>query len=253
MNLSKQGFRSGRGVLLAGTLMLASVAVSAGPITGTFGFDGPGVLAFSASGDFIDFCSSVTGSTCNNNGSGTGDFTVTGPGTGSFAALTNTTAGTIDDLTDVTPPAAGYTYLPPGVAVSINDIIELAGFSTWDFQADILPLASCTTTATQQCLGPFQLNQNGSNVGVEMNVYGTLINMADGSRSTMDIAITGNYLGTTIGAVEAGAESAAGAFSDNWSASVTATAPEPGTSSMMLLAGAGLFLLSRFRRSKTNR
>lgn len=249
MTLSSLGFRGGGTILFAAAALLTSGAASASPITGSFGFDGPGVLTFNNTGDFIDFCATVTGTTCNNNGSGKGDFTVTGPGTQSFSVLNNTTAGTIDDITDTTPPAAGYTYLPVGVPVSINNFIALAGFPTWDFQADLLPVASCTTTSTQQCLGPFQLDQNGANVSVEMNVYGTLINTAGGT-STMDIAITGNFLDTTIGAVESGAVSPAGVFSNNWSASVTASAvPEPGTSTMMLLAGCGLLAVARLRRT----
>lgn len=248
MNLSTRGFWNGRIVLFVAALMLTSMVVSASPITGTFGFDGPGVLAFSNTGDFIDFCSSVTGTTCNNDGSGTGSFTVTGAGTQSFSVLTSSTKGSIDDMSDV--HAAGYTYFPVGVAVSIDDIIALAGFSTWDFQANMLPLASCVSTSTQQCLGPFQLNQNNRNVAVEMNIYGTLINTTDGSKSYTDLAITGNYLNTTIAAVEAGAESSTGIFSNNWSASVTAVTPEPGTGPLMLLAGAGLLLLSRIRRGR---
>jgi hypothetical protein len=250
MTLSWRGFGGGGMVLLVAALMFTAMTVSASPITGTFGFDGPGVLTFYNDADFIDFCASVSGTTCNNNGTGTGDFTVTGPGTNSFSVLTSSTAGTIDDLTDHTPPATGYTYLPVGVPVSINNIISLAGFPTWNFQANLLPVASCVATSTQQCLGAFQLDQNGSNVSVEMNIYGTIINTVDGSKSTMDIALTGNFLDTTISAVEAGAVSSTGVFSNNWSASVTAAAvPEPGTSTTMLLAGCGLIALARIRRT----
>ena len=248
MNLSTRGFWNGRIVLFVAALMLTSLVVSASPITGTFGFDGPGVLAFSNTGDFIDFCSSVTGTTCNNDGSGTGSFTVTGAGTQSFSVLTGSTKGSIDDMSDV--HATGYTYFPVGVPVSIDDIISLAGFCTWDFQANMLPLASCTASSTQQCLGPFQLDAQGPNVAVEMNIYGTLINTADGSKSYTDLAITGNYLDTTIAAVEAGAESKAGIFSNNWSASLIAAVPEPGTGPLMLLAGGGLVAFSRIRRQR---
>ena len=251
MTLSTRRFGSAGLVLFAAALMLTSMRVSAAPITGSFGFDGPGVLTFFDDGDFIDFCATVTGDTCNNNGSGEGDFTVTGPGTQSFTVLTNTTTGTIDDLTDTTPPAAGYTYLPVGIPVTINEIIALNGFPTWNFQANLLPIASCTGTATQQCLGAFQLDQNGPNVSVEVNILGTLINTADGSKSTLDIALTGNFLETSIAAVAAGAVTPSGVFSDNWSASVTASAiPEPGTSGMMLLAGGCLLVFSRILRSK---
>lgn len=240
--------------LLGACLLMTSGIASGSPIVGIFGFDGPGVLAFSTTGAFIDFCATVTGTTCNNNGTGTGDFTVTGPGTGSFAALTSSTTGTIDDLTDVTPPAPGYTYLPVGVPTVVNNVITLTGFPTWNFQADLLPLASCITSTTQQCLGPFQLNQNGSNVSVELNIDGTIINTSDGTMSSFDLAITGNYLSTTISAVETGALSPTGILSNNWSGSLIATplatTPEPATSAMLLLGGGGLLLLARKRRGR---
>jgi len=255
MTLSTRGFGGGGLVLLAAALMFTCVTVSASPITGSFGFDGPGVLTFYNDGDFIDFCATVTGDTCNNNGTGTGNFNVTGPGTQSFSVLTGpvpgpATLGTIDDLTDTTPPAANYTYFPVGVPVTINNIIALSGFPTWNFQANLLPVATCMTSSTQQCLGAFQLDQNNANVAVEMNIYGTLINTTDGSKSSFDIALTGNFLNTTIAAVEAGAVSPSGVFSDNWSASVVASpVPEPGTSTTMLLAGCGLIALARIRRT----
>jgi hypothetical protein len=167
--------------------------------------------------------------------------------------LTSSTNGTIDDLTDATPPAPGYTYLPVGIPVDIDNIITLTGsaYSDWDFQADSLPLASCTPSSTQQCIGPFELSSSDGNVSVEMNIYGTLINTADDSKTNLDIAVTGQYLDTTIGAVETAAESAAGAFSNSWSATVTAsTVPEPGTFPMMLLAGGILVAFSRIRRQR---
>ncbi len=257
MNLSTRGFRRRGRWLIPAVLILVPVFVSAGPIlgplTGTFGLSGPGVLAFNSSGDFIDFCATVTGTTCNNDGSGTGSFSVSGPGTDSFSELTSSTNGTIDDLTDATPPAPGYTYLPVGIPVDIDNIITLTGsaYSDWDFQADSLPLASCTPSSTQQCIGPFELSSSDGNVSVEMNIYGTLINTADDSKTNLDIAVTGQYLDTTIGAVETAAESAAGAFSNSWSATVTAsTVPEPGTLPMMLLAGGILVAFSRIRRQR---
>jgi hypothetical protein len=257
MNSSTRAFRSGGLGLLAAALLTSMVASGSpllGPLTGTFGIAGPGVLAFSTNpgiSDFIRFCTDAD-PTCSAAATATGDFDVSGPGSGSFAGLAGTNVGTIDNVTDHTPPVSPYTYLPVGVPVSIDNIITLTGVSSLfnaDFQANMLPLATCPTpSASQQCLGPFQLNQNGGNVAVVMDILGTLINLTDGSRSNLDITVTGQYNNTTIGAVETAAESTGGAFSNSWSATVTATAiPEPGTSAMMLLAGGGLLLLSRIR------
>jgi MYXO-CTERM domain-containing protein len=101
------------------------------------------------------------------------------------------------------------------------------------------------------CFGPFELNQNGPNVSVTIDVFGTLINTADGSTSTFDLALTGQYLNTTIAAVEAAGESPAGVFSDSWSATADATpTSEPGTASTMLLAAGSLVMASRLRRRR---
>jgi hypothetical protein len=257
MYSSARGFRSA--VLLGAALMVSTALVSAspllGPLTGSFGFGGPGVLAFSTSpgvSDFIRFCTDADPS-CLGATTATGDFDVSGPGTGSFTSLTGASVGTIDSMTDHTPPVSPYTYLPVGVPVSIDNIIALTGIAAFssDFQANILPLATCVASATQQCIGPFQLDQQGNNVAVVMNIYGTLINLTDGSKSAFDIAITGQYLNTNVAAVISQAESSTGAFSNSWSGSVSASAiPEPGTSAMMLLAGAGLLGLSRLRRER---
>jgi hypothetical protein len=139
--------------------------------------------------------------------------------------------------------------LPINVPVTIDNYLALAGFSDLDFQADLLPLVICTTTATQACIGPFELSQGTDGTSVTMDVTGTLINEADGSKSPLSVILTGQYAGLSIIQVESGATSPTGVFSNSWSASVVAGAvPEPGTSGMMLLAGAGLVGLSRLRR-----
>jgi hypothetical protein len=249
-------FRLGGLSLVGASLLLTSGIASATPITGMFGFDSPGVLAFSTgSGAFIDFCASVTGTTCNNNASGTGVFTVTGSGTNDFSVLSALTTGIIDDLSNE-PGQTGYTYLPVGVPVSVDNVIALTANpaeATWDFQANLLPLATCPLGGL--CLGPFQLNQNGSNVSVELNIYGIVCNgtCIPANESSLDIAITGNYTQTTAAAVAAGAETPTGVFSDNMSASVIVTplaaVPEPATSAMVL-AGVGLLLLARKQRGR---
>jgi hypothetical protein len=249
MNLSTRGSRFGGLVLLPAALMLATALASASPIYGEFGFSGPGVMVFNSLGaGYIEFCTDADPS-CSS-ASATGDFGVSGPGTGSFSVLTTGGAGAIDNVTDTAPPVSPFTYLPVGVPVGIDDYLVLTAFPTWDFQANVLVPASCPSTSTQMCLGPFELSQDGPNVSVTMDVFGTLINTADGSDSDFDLAFTGQYLNTTIPAVETAGESLAGAFSDSWAATAEASpTPEAGTMSMMLLA-AGLVGISRIRRRR---
>lgn len=196
---------------------------------------------------YIQFCTEAD-PTCDL-ASSTGDFNVSGPGTGSFSGLTNTDTGTIENTTDTSPGSAPFTYAPVGVPVSIDNYLSLAGFPTWDFQLNMLAPATCVSTATQVCSGPFELNQAGPNVSVTMVVFGTLINTGNGTMSAFDLAFTGQYLNTTIAAVEAAGATPAGVFSDSWSgtADVTATS-EPGSASTMLLAGGGLIALRLRRR-----
>jgi len=259
MNLSTRGFRSGGRWLLPAALILAPAVVTAGPIlgpiSGGFGITGPGVLVFNDGADFILFCNAVSGASCSGPVTGTGVVNVTGPGTGSFGPggldLTAGDPGTITNTTDMTPPTPPYTYLPISVPVVINDYLTLAGFSDLDFQADLLPLVTCTTTSTQVCLGPFELSQGTDGTSVTMDVSGTLINEADGSKTPLSVILTGQYAGLSITQVESGATSPGGVFSNSWSASVVAgTVPEPGTSGMMLLAGACLVALASFRRQR---
>ncbi|HEY1754156.1 MAG TPA: PEP-CTERM sorting domain-containing protein [Bryobacteraceae bacterium] len=259
MNLSTRGFRSCGRWLLPATFMLAPALVNAGPvlgpITGGFGITGPGVLVFNDGADYIQFCNMVSGASCSGPVTATGTVSVTGPGTGDFGPgeldLTAGDPGTIDNTTDMTPPTPPYTYLPINIPVTIDNYLALAGFSNLDFQADLLPLVTCTTTATQACIGPFELSQGTDGTSVTMDVTGTLINEADGSKSPLSVILTGQYAGLTISQVESGATSPTGVFSNSWSASITAGAvPEPGTSGMMLLAGAGLVALASFRRQR---
>jgi PEP-CTERM motif len=240
--------------------ILASATPVVGSIIGTFGFSGPGVLTFSTApgNDFIRFCTKAD-SSCAAAPTGTGDFGVSGPGFGNFNLLLGTDTGAILNTSDHTPPLSPYTYLPPGAAVTVDNYIALTSANALanynlDFQADMLPVVACTTTSTQQCVGPFELSANGPNVSVTMDVLGTIINKQDGSKSNMDITITGQYNATTIGAVIAGAQSASGAFSNSWAATVNATAipvPEPGTATTTLLLGMGMVTFGLIRRKKS--
>lgn len=234
--------------LLPVALLLAPLA-SATALYGQFGFTGPGVLVFNSGGaDFIEFCTTVSGNTCSNTNTGTGSISVTGPGTYSFSNLTANEAGTIDNTTDVTPPAPDYEYLPVATPTTLNNYITLSGAdSNVNFQANDLPLATCMTTADQECIGPFQLDQDGNNVVVTANVYGTIINTGTGTpdMSAFDLILTGQYTDTTIAAVISGATSSGGAFSDSWSGTLVAPAPEPMSSA---LVGIGLLIIGLVNR-----
>jgi hypothetical protein len=218
--------RSLYALTLAASLPVLSAAT--GPVTGSFGITGPGVFVFKTGGaDFIRFCTVVDPS-CSAAATAQGDLKASGPGTQSFAVLLNTDVGKIDNITDVTPPLAPYTYFPVATPVTIDNWLSIASQPTWNFQANLLPLATCSPTPTQQCIGPFQLDQSGSNVSVFMFVTGTLINTVDNSKSSFIASFTGQYLGTTIAAVAAAAQSPGGILSQSWSASITATAAATG-------------------------
>jgi hypothetical protein len=249
MNLSTRNYRSGGLALCAAAFLLVPALASASTAFGEFGFSGPGVMVFNSLGaGYIQFCTEAD-PTCELTSS-VGDFNISGPGTGSFSVLAGADTGTIDNTTDTSPASAPFTYVPVGVPVNIDHYLSLTGFPTWDFQLNLLMPAVCSSSSTQLCLGPFELNQAGPNVSVTMVVFGTLIDTGTGTMSGFDLAFSGQYLNTTIAAVEAAGESPAGIFSDSWSATADATAtPEPGTASTLLLAGGGLIML-RFHRQR---
>jgi hypothetical protein len=208
---------------LAAPLVLPVLAAAA-PVTGSFGFAGPGVLVFKTGGpDFIRFCT-FADSSCVGPATATGDLKVSGPGSQAFSVLTTADIGNVDNVTDGSPPVAPFTYFPVGTAVAIDHWLSLASHPTWNFRANLLPPATCTPTPTQLCIGPFQLNQSGPNVEVFMAVNGIIINTTDGSISSFSATFTGGYDRTTIAAVAALAQSPGGILSDSWAGSILATA-----------------------------
>jgi hypothetical protein len=268
----KLHFGTGRAGGLAAALILTSGWVSAtpitGPLTGTFGVTGPGVLVFNNgvsgadNGDFILFCNTSTAAGCTGPATASGNFAVSGTGTGSFSVLTTSDSGTVINTTDnslVAAPSSVFTYLPVDVTTSIDNYLAITdpGFTSsqgagWDFQANLLPSATCSMPLpTQECLGPFQLNESDGNVNVFMTVDGTLINENDGSKSNLDISFSATYDNTNIAAVVADAETPTGAFNPSWAATITASSsvPEPSTATMVIVGGC-LLGLSQIRRRK---
>ncbi len=249
------------GWLPAALILMSAGSASASPLFGQFGVSGPGVLVFNNGGsDFLQFCTNAnaTASGCTAPATASGQFGVSGPGTNSFSVLTGADVGNVLNTTDNAAsaiPNSVFTFLPVGVASSIDNYLTIAGRGTWDFQADLLAPASCPggNTSNQVCAGPFQLNQNGTNVNVFMDVFGTLIHTTDNSKSTLDISFSATYNNTTIATVEANAVSPTGAFNPSWAATITASAvPEPSTSTMLILGG-GLLALSQIRRRRRPR
>jgi hypothetical protein len=252
--------RWGVRITFLSALLAVPSFLSASYLTGGFGQAPPngsnGIIAYNTGGaNFIDFCPAETTSPgpfagCNvsSPNSGTGMFTVNG-GTGSFASLSGANA-TILDLTDHNPPAGLFTYFPVGTPVSINNFIQISG-SSLNFVATNFLAESCTTTATQACIGGFQFSQVGSNVSVSAVFTGTVTNTdGSGNTSTWTDIVTGQYNNTTMAAVAAAASSSSGIESNTWSGSLTVASPEPSTIALMGGALVGLSLLLSRRQKK---
>lgn len=240
--------------VLAGLSILFCANLSAAAITGGFGTTGAGVMTFAngAGAHFLDWCptdpSSPAGSTCvGASGYAKGDILVSG-GTGTFTPVNPTSTGTIKDITDATPPAANFAYLPVGPATTtLNNFIFLNALPNLNFVGFNLVPVTCIATPTQLCLGGFVLSQVGENVSVSISAVGAIYDTTGvlTPASFSDI-ITGQYTKTTIAAVAAAANSPAGIFSNTWSQSVTTgPIPEPGT---VFLLGSALLLLPLARR-----
>jgi hypothetical protein len=234
---------------------MTSGSLSAAAITGDFGTTGAGVEAFSnlaGTIHYIDWCptdpsSPSTGSTtCGTSASGTGTLVAQG-GSGTFAAVNPSSAGTIKDMSDA--PSAPFTTFPVGVPVSINNWLTLAALPNLNFQANLFVPASCAPSTTQLCIGGFLLSQIGQNVTVSMTIDG-IVSDTTGvlSSAAFTDAISGQFNNTTIAAVAAAASSPNGIFSNTWSGSVATSAiPEPATFGLI---GAALLALGvvKFKR-----
>ena len=231
---------------------MTSASLSAAAITGSFGTTGSGVEAFSnLSGTihYIDWCPTDPTSpatACSTSTSGTGTLVAQG-GSGTFAAVNPSSAGTIKDMSDA--PSAPFTTFPVGVPVSINNWLTLAALPNLNFQANMFVPASCAPSATQLCIGGFLLSQIGQNVTVSMTIDG-IVSDTTGvlSSAAFTDAISGQFNNTTIAAVAQAASSPQGIFSNTWSGSVATSAiPEPATFGLI---GAALLALGvvKFKR-----
>lgn len=238
-------------------LMSLPALVSASYLTGSFG-QAPsagtnGIVTFqTGTTGFIDFCpentATPTAAGCTVVNNGVGNFNVTGA-VGLPGAFTG--AGTILDIASATGNSP-FTYVPIGNSTGVANFMTIAGLNF--IETNFLP-ESCTTTATQACVGGFQFGQAGTTVTVTVVFSGTVANSLDSSNnvSAWTDVITGQYTNQTMAAVLAAATSAAGIDSNSWSGSVTLTAtPEPGTIGLMgsSLIGLGLLLRRKIRAGK---
>jgi hypothetical protein len=231
---------------------MTSGSLSAAAITGDFGTTGAGVEAFSnlaGTIHYIDWCPTDPTSpptACSTSAGGTGTLVAQG-GSGTFAAVNPSSAGTIKDMSDA--PSAPFTTFPVGVPVSINNWLTLAALPNLNFQANMFVPASCAPSATQLCIGGFLLSQIGQNVTVSMTIDG-IVSDTTGvlSSAAFTDAISGQFNNTTIAAVAQAASSPQGIFSNTWSGSVATSAiPEPATFGLIAAALSALGVM-KFKR-----
>jgi hypothetical protein len=255
--------------------MLASVVASAGPIltypiNGSISLDGLG-LSIAVNATDIDFdysgatvlspapgatgvpvAANCPGVSCTVDGNGDSALFSVTAGTGSFTGLGGNI--TVADLNVITEPV--------GNTNPADDLSHFITFSSNGWTITLTDLEPGTGSAAN-CAGgnldctppgsPFNLTNENGNVEASLTFLGTFFDTADG----LSGAVTGTYstsfsgvsVQNILAALGSGEAVVGGA---QGSLAITST-PEPGTASMMLLAGAGLFLLSRIRRNKANR
>jgi|JI61114C2RNA_FD_contig_31_4174399_length_1319_multi_9_in_0_out_0_1 hypothetical protein len=233
-----------KGALLAALLLATVTPASAAVLNGTVGFSGTRLFSFSIPAlpdptaiSYIDFQNPVDG--------GFGEL-VSGGTLGDYTALIPvSTAGTIKDMATAAN-ANGYTVVPVGVPVSIDNFITFASIPAVNFRLTSLPLAAnCGGPVT--CVGAFQLVQNGSNVSVSINILGEVLSGPDTTPFSGNI--TAQFLGTNVGAVIAGASVPGGILANSWSGAIVSEVPEPSTITMLGLGLAAMAFGARRRSS----
>lgn len=234
-----------KSALLVVSMIAAGLPASAAIINGTVGFSGTRLFSFSVPAipdpsaiSYIDFQNPVDG--------GFGDL-VSGGTLGDYTSLIPvSTPGSIKDMATNTN-ALGYTVVPVGTPVSVDNFVTFASIPAVNFRLTLLPVASdCGGPVT--CVGAFQLVQNGANVAVSINLTGQVVSGSDVTPFSGNI--TAQFLGTNVGAVIAGASAPGGVLANSWSGAIVSEIPEPGT---VILFGLGLAALAFSGRRSTFR
>jgi hypothetical protein len=221
-----------------GILTVMGVPAFGAPILGTLGFTGVGLFTATLPGpiSYVDF-DPVAGST---------GVIGRGGASGSFTVIPPLSPGTILDIASA--PLAGFTTAPPGVPVSVDNFITFPALAGTNLRLTLIPLASCVPTATQQCIGGFQINQNGNQVSATLNLSGEAINGPD--TTLWSGTLTAQFDNTNIAQVIAAASNPAGARTESWSGQLTATTLIPEPSSMALIGSALIAFATALRRRR---
>jgi len=205
----------------------------------------------------------------------TGAFAIDSPATGSFSTLVGDTS-TIVDLTELSgdPSCVGCIFAPVDTSLSPNIFMKLPASgttielsindlsagqdtpgtpicSTLTFAQLTTSGTSCTPSATSPFILSNQTVAGTLDTFVSLTATGLAWFTATPSQTSSAVySFTTSFAGQSIAGVLADIASQGDIVSSLGGDVVVTATPEPATSSMMLLAGAGLLLLSRIRRGR---